>query len=72
MGRAPALADKALVIATLALVMALTLVLLLFAGKVFRVLGVTGTNVVGRVLGILLAALAVQLVLDGLSASVLH
>ena len=34
-----------------------------------HLLGVTGRNVVGRVLGIVLTALAVQFVLDGIRAS---
>lgn len=47
-------------------VLGLTWVSLLFATRLTRTLGVTGTNVIGRVLGILLAALACQYVLDGL------
>ena len=56
------------VIAALVAVMAITLALLLVAPQVMRLAGVTGANVVSRVLGIILAALAAQLVLDGLAA----
>lgn len=58
----------ALVIAALGLVMALTLVLLLAADRTRQVLGVTGLNVITRVFGVLLAALSVQFILDGLVA----
>jgi MarC family membrane protein len=59
--------EAAGVIVALLIVMAATLVLLLSASQVVRLLGVTGTNVVGRVLGIILAALAAQYILDGVA-----
>ncbi len=64
-GRAANAGEFAAVIGALALVLALSLAALIGASSVVRLLGVTGANVVGRVLGIILAALAAQLVLDG-------
>ncbi len=58
----------AIVIAALAAVMAITLALLLAAAKVSKFLGVTAQSVIARVVGILLAALAVQFIFDGLKA----
>jgi multiple antibiotic resistance protein len=60
---------QSLVIAALLAIMLLTLVSLLFASKLQKLLGVTGMHVVGRVMGVLLAALAVQFILDGIGQS---
>ena len=54
------------VLGVLLAVLLIVLVLLYTAGAVRKMLGVTGSNVITRVLGIILAALAVQFVLDGL------
>jgi multiple antibiotic resistance protein len=51
---------------SMAAVIALTFLMFLTAGVIERILGPTGINVVTRLLGMLLAALAVQFVLDGL------
>lgn len=67
MSRAQSPLEAAAVILALIVVMAATLALLLSAAQVVRLLGVTGTNVIGRVLGIILAALAAQYVLDGIA-----
>ena len=69
MGKAPTLEASVFVLAALAVVMALTLIAMLAAGWLTRVMGVTGANAIARVSGILLAALAMQFIFDGLSAS---
>jgi multiple antibiotic resistance protein len=60
----------ALLLAVIAIVCAVTYVVYLMAGRIARVLGVTGNVVLSRLLGIILAALAVQFVIDGVRAVV--
>jgi multiple antibiotic resistance protein len=60
----------AVVLAELFFVLVLTLLCFLGAGRLMQWLGITGVNVVTRVAGLLLAALAVQFMLDGILAVV--
>ncbi|WP_239451643.1 MarC family protein [Elioraea rosea] len=54
--------------AALAVALGITLASLLAAKTLVRLLGETGTNVIGRVLGVVVAALAAQITLDGVRA----
>ena len=61
--------QQTLVIVALFFVLAFTLLLFIGATKVQRFLGLTGINVVTRVMGIILASLACQFVIDGIKES---
>jgi len=57
------------VMAALGVALVIMLVCLVGAGAMTRVVGKTGTHVIGRVLGVLLAALSAQLVINGIRQS---
>jgi multiple antibiotic resistance protein len=57
-------AQLSMTIGVLAVVMAITLVILLAAAPISRVIGESGARVIGRVLGMILAALAVNTILN--------
>jgi multiple antibiotic resistance protein len=59
--------DRVLVGAILLIILATTWIMFLLANPIQHLLGKAGANLVSRVLGMLLAALAAQTVLDGLS-----
>jgi multiple antibiotic resistance protein len=69
MGRSHGLAEHATVLAALAAVLALMLASLLAAGALMRLVGPAVEGVITRLLGVLLAALAVQFILDGLKGT---
>ena len=62
-------AERGVVLAALAAILLLTMVSLLAAGAIMRVLGARLEAMITRVLGVILAALAAQFVIDGLKAS---
>jgi multiple antibiotic resistance protein len=61
----------ALFLSVVALVMIVCWILMLATPKLMRVLGVTGANVMSRLSGVILAALAVQFIIDGIRGSFL-
>jgi len=67
--RSQGLQESAVVIAALLSVLVLTLAALLAAGPIMRVLGPKLEAMITRVLGVLLAALAAQFVIDGIKKS---
>ena len=67
-GQKPGIEGFALVMSIVLAVLSLMLVMFLVSGVLERLLGKTGINVVTRLLGMLLAALSVQFILDGLRA----
>lgn len=60
---------QGIVILSLLAIMALTLAMMLLSAQVGRLLGMTGMHVITRIMGVLLSALAVQFIFDGVAAS---
>ncbi len=61
--------DRAILIGMLVITLGSVLVALLAAEKLDRFLGVTGRALLTRLLGVLLAALSVQFVVDGIRSA---
>lgn len=68
MARAEGLEERLVVLAAMAAVLVLALLSLLAAGPLMKLLGQKVEGVITRLLGVILAALAVQFVLDGIGA----
>ena len=68
-GRADGVAEWAVVLGAMTLVIALTLIALLTAGPLMRLIGAKLEAMITRILGVILAALAAQFVIDGLKQS---
>jgi len=69
MGRSESWAERGVVLGALGVVLAITLIALLAAGPLMRLVGERIEIVITRVLGVILAALAAQFVIDGLRTS---
>ena len=69
MSRSDGLDESLIVLGALAAVLLLTMVTLLLAGPLMRLLGHKVEAMITRILGVILAALAAQFVIDGVAAS---
>ena len=69
MARSNGLPESLVVLAALGSILVLTLVALLAAGPLMRLLGNKVEAMITRILGVILAALAAQFVIDGISVS---
>jgi multiple antibiotic resistance protein len=67
--RSNGVSESLIVFAALAAILLLTLVCLLLAGPLMRLLGYRLEAMITRILGVILAALAAQFVIDGIEAS---
>jgi multiple antibiotic resistance protein len=63
---------KAIILLLILAVLALTYISLRLASRLMSLLGITGINVISRALGIVLAALAIQFMIDGLTGVYVH
>jgi multiple antibiotic resistance protein len=69
--RSNGMQESLIVMGALAAVLALTMICLLLAGPLMKILGYRLEAMITRVLGVILAALAAQFVIDGIRASFL-
>jgi multiple antibiotic resistance protein len=69
MGKANTYPEMGMMLAALGVMMAITFVSMLASDQLMKLLHRTGANVIARVSGVLLAALAMQFIFDGLSES---
>ena len=67
MANTPSVVDKSLVLVAAFLTLAVTIMLALAASKLRQWLGKTGDEIIKRLLGVLLAALAIQFVANGVN-----
>lgn len=60
--------ELGMIVVIAAVVMAITFVAMRACGRLNRLLGPSGTNAIGRVMGVIVTAISVQLMIDGVQA----